>query len=293
MLKFVGFDLDGPLGVCYRRDRPPVGAGVYNAQATVKKRFRSIEIHAQKIRIEMSERTTKSISSSLVALLVLIAAGCTDGPFYHMKRMNPYFMSEWKKDRELGPVFEDRIAELELLKSKLPRMDAAEQDRWAQQIEQLVLNDPSPELRSQAALCLSQISSPAAIRALNAASADEVEKVRLMACKAWEQRGGNEARDMLMSLATKSDETTSVRKAAVNALASFDEPEVRSTLTNLIDDPSPAIQFQVADSLKTITGRDYGGDFESWKQFMAGQDVPEPQTKSMTARMWDALPSWR
>lgn len=216
-----------------------------------------------------------------------------DGPFYAIKRANPYFQAEYRKDRALGPIFEDRLSELDLLKSQLPTMDASKQSQWASQLEQIILADPSSELRSRAVVAVASIETEAALRALNAASSDEVEKVRLAACKSWQIRGDRAARDMLISMASKPDETTSVRQAAIEALSTFNDEDVKQTLAVLLDDRSPAIQYQVAQSLKEMTGADYGGDFESWKQYMAGLNPPLPEPKSMTAQVWDALPKWR
>ncbi len=221
-----------------------------------------------------------------------MVCGCIDGPFYQLKRANPYFQSQWKKDRELGPTFNDRLTELELLKSQIADMPAGEQEQWAQQLSNLIQKDPSAEMRSQAISAIAQLPSPAAVSALNYASGDDVEKVRLAACRAWKVRGDDAARDMLLSLAD-ADESTSVRQAAIDGLSVFKESEVQATLTRLLDDRSPAVQYQVAQTLKTITGRDYGGDFEAWKQFMSGQDLPEPTSVSITEKLWNSLPSWK
>lgn len=227
-----------------------------------------------------------------LALGLSLASGCTDGPFYQMKKMNPYFQSQWKKDRELGPTFTDRLAELDLLQSQLARMPEAEQQQWTERLSRIIQKDPSSEMRARAVATIAQLPSATAVTALNYASGDDVEKVRLAACLAWKLRGGEAARDMLTSLA-ETDESTSVRQAAIDSLSAFELNEVKSTLTQLLSDRSPAVQFQVAQSLKTLTGRDYGGDFEAWKQFMAGEDVPEPPQASLAERAWNALPSWQ
>ncbi len=227
-----------------------------------------------------------------VLVVSAVAGGCTDGPFYQMKRANPYFLSQWKKDRELGPTFSDRLDELELLKSQLASMSPSEQDQWAQQLSSIVQRDPSAEMRAEAVSTIAQLPVEVVVTALNYASGDENEKVRLAACRAWKARGGEAARDMLMSLAEK-DESTSVRQAAIDGLSMFNEPEVTSTLARLLDDRSPAVQYQVAQSLKTMTGRDFGGDFEAWKQMLAGQDVAEPPPASITQKLWNSLPSWQ
>ena len=229
---------------------------------------------------------------SISPLGLLLTSGCTDAPFYQMKKMNPYFQSQWKKDQELGPTFTDRLAELDLLQNQLAGMDSPQQEQWASQLSAIIQRDPSAEMRARAVATVAAIPVAEAITALNFASGDDVEKVRLAACQAWKQRGDQAARDMLLSLA-ETDESTSVRQAAIDGLSVFsDEEEVKSTLTRLLDDRSPAIQFQVARSLKVITGRDYGGDFEAWKQFMAGEDVPEPTPPSIAERTWNALPKW-
>ncbi len=240
--------------------------------------------------------TNRVISCCLILGTLALASGglsgCTDGPFYHMKKANPYYQSQWKKDRELGPIFADRLKELELLNSQLAIMPPGEQEQWAAQLSAIVQKDPSSEMRARAVAAIAQLPSAAAVTALNFASGDDVEKVRLAACRAWKTRGDEAARDMLLSLA-QTDESTSVRQAAIDGLSVFkDEAEVRSNLTSLLSDRSPAIQYQVAQSLKTMTGRDYGGDFDAWKRFMEGENVPEPPPLSTAERVWNSLPSW-
>ena len=215
-----------------------------------------------------------------------------DGPFYAMKQMNPYFRNEWKKDRELGPTYAQRIEELELLESQLTSYAPDDQLRWSMQLEQIIQNDPSPEMRTRAVQALATIENDTVTRALNRASGDDIEKVRMAAARSWSQQQGKPARDMLLSLATN-DASNSVRATAIRSLAKFDDPEVRQSLTNLIEDRSPAIQYEVAQSLAQLTGRNYGGDFESWKKFLAGENVPEPEPKSMTAQALDYVNPWR
>lgn len=239
-----------------------------------------------------NRQITVCFVSGLIAVVTAGQSGCTDGPFYQMKKANPYFQKQWKKDRELGPIFVDRLEELELLKGQLYSMSASEQEQWTAQLAAIVQKDPSSEMRARAANTMAKIQSETAVTSLNFASRDEVEKVRLAACNAWKVRGDSAARDMLLSLA-QADESTSVRQAAIDGLSVFKEDgEVRAALTSLLSDRSPAVQYQVAQSLKSMTGRDYGGDFEAWKRFMAGENVPEPPPLSTAERVWNALPSF-
>jgi hypothetical protein len=215
-----------------------------------------------------------------------------DGPFYALKQINPYFRKEWKKDQALGPTYAQRIEELELLESRLASYTPEDQRRWAMQLESLIQSDPSPEFRARAVQVIASIQNDTATRALNRASTDDIEKVRMAAAKSWGVQKTSPAKDMLLSMAT-SDKSNSVRAAAIRSLGNYEDPEVRQSLAGLIDDRSPAIQFEVAQSLAKLTGRNYGGDFASWKRFLNGEDVPEPAPKSMTAQALDYINPWR
>jgi HEAT repeats len=237
----------------------------------------------------MRQRTT---TTALIAALICSVSGCMDGPFYAMKQMNPYFRKQWQEDQQLGPTYTQRIEELELLESRLSSYAPEDQLRWSMQLEQLIQSDPSPEFRTRAVQAIATIQNDTVTRALNRASADDIEKVRMATAKSWAQQKTAPARDMLLSMAT-SDESNSVRAAAIRSLGNFEDPEVRQSLAGLIDDRSPAIQYEVAQSLAKLTGRNYGGDFASWKKFINGEDVPEPEPKTMTAQALDYVNPWR
>jgi HEAT repeat protein len=214
--------------------------------------------------------------------------GCTDGLLHKMKSVNPYYRNEWEKDRQLGTTFSERVDEIALLQSRLPDMAADEQAKWADLLEKLVKSDPSPEMRSLACQAISTVPGETAVRTLNSASTDQSEKVRLTACAGWRTRGGPEARDMLLTIAANTNETPSVRRAAIAGLSTYNDDEVKTALAGILDDKSPALQYQTALSLKSITNRDYGGDIQAWRDFMGGKDVPEPE-KSLMASFWETV----
>ena len=222
----------------------------------------------------------------LAGLVLLV--GCTDGLLYKMKTINPYYRQEWQKDRELGVTFVERVDEIKNLQNWLPNMDSSEQLVWAERLEKIIKSDPSPELRTLAVQTIASIQGPVTIQALNSASTDDAEKVRLAACEAWRIVKGTDARNMLMTLANNPKETPSIRRAAIASLGAFEDADVKSSLARLLDDKSPAIQFQSTQSLKQITGKDYGGDIQAWRDFMQGKDVPEPDTSFM-ATVWETL----
>ncbi|MCC6510684.1 MAG: HEAT repeat domain-containing protein [Pirellulaceae bacterium] len=235
-------------------------------------------------------RTVRRCLMTTIVSGLFMSAGCADGPMFHMKKLSPWHQRDWRRDRELGPTYSQRLGELALLKSRIASYSPDEQQRWAGQLENIVTKDTSPEMRAQAARVLAQIDSESTIRALNAASKDDVEKVRLAVCEAWGVRNSEHARDMLLSLA-QTDESDDVRQAAIAALGGFDAPEVRSLLAESLEHKNPAVQQQAVVALKKMTGRDFGGDFDAWKRYLDGEDVPEPEPVSFTARVLQSLPS--
>ena len=226
---------------------------------------------------------------AVVAQSAVSTIGCTDGPLFQLKKLSPWHQREWRRDRELGPTYSQRLEELALLKSQVASMPDGERQKWAPLLEKIVTSDTSPELRAQVAPVLALIGGEAADRGLNAASTDEVEKVRLSVCKAWATRRDDHARDMLLSLA-KTDESDDVRQAALGGLGNFDNAEVRAMLAEALDHKNPAIQQQAVVSLRTMTGRDFGGDFDAWKRYLNGEPVADAEQPSMTARVMQSLP---
>jgi hypothetical protein len=226
---------------------------------------------------------------ALLATCSSTMPGCTDGPMFQMKKLSPWHQREWRKDRELGPTYSQRLEELALLKGRMASMSSQEKEQWATLLGKLTTSDTSPEMRAQAAQALAMTDCEATVRGLNAASTDKVEKVRLAVCQAWGTKKGEQARDMLLSMA-KADESDDVRQAALAALGKFDDSEVRSLLVESLEHKNPAIQQQAVVSLRSITGRDFGGDFDAWKRYVNGEEVAEPQPATFTARVMQSIP---
>jgi hypothetical protein len=224
----------------------------------------------------------------LAGLLILCSAvGCVDGPLYSMKRMNPYFRSQWKEDRERGVVYEQRKDEMRLVKDQLATMPAEEQSHWSRVVAEVYAKETSPELRREAILTLSQSPHPEAEKALIRACSDKNDKVRLTACKALAGRNSQAAAQMLSTIA-QGDKNMSVRLAALDALGSFDTDEVRGLLRRSLDDKSPALQFQATVALQKMTGKDFDGNVESWRQYLDGQAVEEPE-RSLAERLGESM----
>jgi hypothetical protein len=264
----------------------------YSPRAKLGRRSQDVDRIAIIYLIPSSFRAEPMIRKLICSVSLLILAGCTDGVLYQMKRINPYYRAEWKRDEEIGVTFSQRMEEMKLLRGQMSTMPPEDQVAWAARLEHLVIHDSSPEIRAQALQTIAMVPGESTVRALNAASTDESEKVRLMACRAWKEVGGSEAKDMLLTLANNASETTSVRQAAIKSLSGFDDSEVRTFLSEALNDRSPAIQYEATRSLAQVTGRDFGGDFQAWRDYMEGKDVAEPRT-SMASALLESVKFWQ
>lgn len=228
----------------------------------------------------------------LAGCLCVLALGCTDGPFFQMKKLNPYIQSQWKKDREKTVVYSQRVDELRRLRSQIARMPSEEQARWVTTVSKIAKEETSPELRREAVLVLQQVMDRGdAVAAVTPLVRDKNDKVRLTVAQALGTQSNPEAASALMAMAS-SDSSRVVQLAAIESLGKHPSNEVQQLLASKLEDRSPAMQYQASLALKKITGKDYGGDIDSWRRYLAGEDVPEVRP-SLADSMKSILPTWR
>jgi HEAT repeat protein len=189
--------------------------------------------------------------------------------------MNPYYQSKWQEDSKRGAVFTERREEMKRVREQIATMSPDEQARWSKIVASVYEQDTSPELRRDAVLALAKSNHPDAETALIRACSDKNDKVRLEACKAMAGRNSETAAKMLSTIA-QADKNMSIRAAAIRSLGTYESEEVKSLLRKALDEKSPAIQYSATVALKSMTGRDFAGDVESYKKYLDGQPVDEP-----------------
>jgi HEAT repeat protein len=199
--------------------------------------------------------------------LPVLFSGCADGPLYGLKKMNPLITKQWKTDQELGPTYVQRLEEIERLRSQIRSMSPDEQEGWLESIEQLVGNDPSPEMRRQAVLALKGLPQQQADEILANACKDESEKVRLAACEVLSVPP-NPTRLSLLEKLAKQDESMAVRIAAVERFGDFSSDQVLAPLEEALRDKSPAIQFAAVQSLARTTGLKMSANVAQWRDYL-------------------------
>lgn len=224
----------------------------------------------------------------LILLLPLgLSAGCSDGPLFALKKMNPYYRREWARDSAMGPTYYDRIAELRQLRSQIAAMPPQEQERWLELIAAIVQKDPSVEMRREAVLAAGEVRQPLAVEILQAASEDESNKVRMAVCIAAQKHAESDAMPMLQKL-LRDEDTHGVKPQAVLALGKFDSPQSRTILAEVLQERSPSLQLAATQALTEATGQPYGGDVAKWKRYLAGDSV-EPEPVSVAQRAAELL----
>jgi HEAT repeat protein len=216
----------------------------------------------------------------LTCLAVPILAGCAKGPMWRLGGLSPWVQQQWaEEEKTYGATLHTKLSELDGLVARAGSMQPEERENWAGQLARLAISDPSPLLRTRVVAALPSFPSPASDAALRTALTDKDLDVRVAACEAWGRRGGSDA-VQLLSERVSGDADTDVRLAAIRALGQLDDQQTASgavrALGVALEDKNPAIQFRAIESLRGLSGRDYGTDLVAWRQFVQGGQPAEP-----------------
>ncbi len=219
----------------------------------------------------------RSLDILLLLFLTATTSGCLDGPLFALKKMNPIYRREWAKDQELGPTYYDRIEELKLLRTQIGAMEPADQSKWLVHLDAIIKNDPSPEMRREAVLALGNVQSEQVVAILQSASEDDSKKVRMAVCQSVSNQTATDAYPIIQKL-LKDEDQDGVRTEAIRALGNFNTPEAKGMLAAVLQERSPALQYEATQALAKSTGLNYGGNVAKWKSYLAGEVVEEEQT---------------
>lgn len=215
-------------------------------------------------------------TAGLLCFLIL-ETGCIDGPFFHLKKINPYIQNQWKQDREKVVVFSERIEELRLLRDQISDMSDQEQSQWVAKLNDILKTDSSPEIRREAVLTLEKVMQrPDTIAALVPLAKDKNDKVRMALVSALRHSQEEIATNTLIAMSS-SDSSNNVKLTATRALGSHKSDAVKDYLGTKLDDRNIAVRFQASQALGELTGKRYGGDIDAWRKYVAGQEVAEPE----------------
>jgi HEAT repeat protein len=177
----------------------------------------------------------------------------------------------------------ERVASLERVRQDVARATPEQQAKVAQDISKALPGEPDPLIRIEMVRTLAEFPGDVATQAVLEALQDGDEDVRQAACEAAARRDAAVAVPALGKVLTD-DADLDVRLAATRALGETRDPAAVAALAPALDQSDPAIQFRATESLKKVSGRNYGRDIAAWREFAQGRD-PQPDSGTWMARM--------
>lgn len=205
-----------------------------------------------------------------IVVLPLLAGGCST------TRQAKYWKWWYDKDK-VGPQVTapyERVEKLRELAKSAPEMPETEQRRLTGILLEDIQKEEDPAMRAEILKTLTALGNETSLAVLKAALKDPNPLVRTTACEGWRKRGGTEAAGTLMQM-MNTDKDLDVRMAAARELGELQDKEAIPTLGTWLDDPNPAMQYRAVQSLRKITGKDFGEDVTKWKLYVQGGSPEE------------------
>jgi hypothetical protein len=217
------------------------------------------------------------------ALLLISLGGCA---FYDRHRPAFWPFPERKLTTYHTPAM--RVDAVKEFSTRSTGVDSPEQRQITDQLARQIQVEPDPLVRQAVVSSIAEFRTPISQQVLEAGLNDESAAVRQTCCRVLGRRAEAGSVKCLAN-ALNSDKDVDVRLAAAEALGKIKSPEAIKALSVALDDRDPALQYAGVQSLKAITGRDYGPDVQAWRQVAAGQ-TPPPYTPSVAERLRRVTP---
>jgi hypothetical protein len=209
--------------------------------------------------------------TTCVGLLLAASAGC-----HTMDKSDIRW--PWKKKPEVGPhvtTAKERMEKMREMAKNAPTLPPAEQERESFEFTQMLRNREDDGLiRAEILRTLAKYPTATATAALEAGMRDGERDVRVACCQAWGLRGGPDAVRKL-SEAIANDADIDVRLAAARELGKLRDPGAVAALGAALDSTDPAMQHRAVESLREVTGKDFGDNVNTWRDFVRGGNPPE------------------
>ncbi|QDT06740.1 HEAT repeat protein [Rubripirellula lacrimiformis] len=221
----------------------------------------------------------RQMMAGLILVSTAAMVGCQDGPLYALKAANPYYsMNEWKKDEEIGVTDHERREQLTLLADTIATMAPERQQVWSEHLKRMIENDQSPEMRRLAVLAAGNIKDGSALALVEKGLDDESMKVRMQACDSLgDLRSDQAARLLASTLGTETN--LDVKHRAMESLAKHKGSIATDSLRLALSDRNPATRSLAMQSLRGVTGKNYGNDPDTWIAALDGKPAAEAEIR--------------
>jgi hypothetical protein len=181
------------------------------------------------------------------------------------------FLFPWQERPEKVPGVKTPQERIEELKA-LPVASTLPASQLAEQLAKEIQREQDPQVRLHIVRALAKVQDPKAAAVLHAGLEDPEETVRIACCEAWAVRSGPEAIEELTTV-LEAESNIDVRMAAARALGDTKNTAAVGPLSRVLADNDPALQRRAIESLKSVSGKDYGYDVQAWRQYAAGESV--------------------
>jgi hypothetical protein len=206
-------------------------------------------------------------------------AGCTTVPGYW-----PFIAADNTDYRT--PVM--RLDAVREFATKSTGQDTQEQRAITDQLARQIQIEPDPLVRRAIIATISEFRTPLAQQVLEAGLHDFEPQVRIACCEALGRRGESKS-VVSLAAALRDDKDIDVRMAATDALGRIPAAESIQALRTALDSRDPALQYAGVQSMRSISGRDFGGDVGAWRQFAEGNPPAGSQATGSQISVADRL----
>lgn len=204
-----------------------------------------------------------SRTSLILALLILASTGCTVTPGVWPFRDN---------ERTNYPTPAMRTGAIREFAARSNGLDTPEQQEITAQLARQIQIEPDPLVRATIIETISKYNTPLAGQVLVAGLGDSDPMVRRKCCHGLGEKGAVAAIEPL-ARALREDGDSDVRVAATKALGRMESPEAIRALAAGLQDRDPALQYAAMQSVKQLSGKDFGGDVRSYLQYAQGDEI--------------------
>jgi HEAT repeat protein len=177
-----------------------------------------------------------------------------------------------------------RIDTVKQFAAKADGTDSKDQRAMTDQLARQIQIEPDPLVRESIVRAAAEFKTPLAEQMIEAGLGDENAAVRIACCQVLGKRA-DAAGVPKLAQALRGDKDNDVRLAAAQALGHIKTADSKAALAVALEDRDPAMQYAGVQSMKSITGKDYGPDVQAWRQVAAGGTPPEATSPSIAERV--------
>jgi HEAT repeat protein len=221
-------------------------------------------------------RAVHNLTALAVCFCLVPLTGCAQTPDSSPGLFSKFARKKTPEEALHIKTPDDRMKEMKELAKNAKKKTPEEQQRIVDQLAKEIEHESDAALRRQMLRTLTVYPQPTAAKVIVAGLADGDMETRRVACACLGTRGGKEAVQELTRVVS-SDTSLDVRVAAVRAMGHTHDSSALAPLVEALADGDPAMQALAHESLAAVSGRDYGGNVQAWREYAATGKSAAPE----------------